>query len=348
MTKPSQRIVTITDVAAAADVSIGTVSRFLNNRPVKDDNRERIAQAISELGYRRNILASVMKASKTGVIGILVPNLDSFHSELTARLMARLRAMGLMALTHVHDNSPETVAAALDFFRNFKVDALILGGSQDHVAAITELVEGGTRVITYDNPHAKLALDSVEVDNVNGAEAAVRHLIEAGHSRIGVISGNWGHGTSIARLEGWRRALLSAGHDPSADLVELGNWSRVGGAEAMARLLDRPDPPTAVFGISFRMTIGAITHLRSVGMRIPDDMSVVSFDDAEVFQQSTPAITAVAQPIDDIADALTARVAHINGQNPADDSAAITKRLTCNLIIRDSVAPPRTSVKGNN
>lgn len=129
MTTPRERPVTITEVAKAAGVSIGTVSRYLNKRPVTAENHSRIAEAVERLGYRRNALASAMKAARTGLIGILVPNFDEFHRDLLTELTVCLRRAGLMSLTHCHDNTPETVASALDFFRNYRVDALVMGGS---------------------------------------------------------------------------------------------------------------------------------------------------------------------------------------------------------------------------
>lgn len=166
---------------------------------------------MERLGYRRNALASAMKAARTGLIGILVPNFDEFHRDLLTELTVCLRRAGLMSLTHCHDNTPETVASALDFFRNYRVDALVMGGSPDHLDAIRDLIAGGTRIITYDNPHPHLRLDGVEVDNIGGAEAATRHLIEAGHSRIGILAGPRRTQTGRDRLEGWRRALRAAG-----------------------------------------------------------------------------------------------------------------------------------------
>lgn len=168
-----QRPVTIMDVAEAAGVSIGTVSRFLNDLPVKPHNSAAVANAISRLGYRRNALATAMKAARTGLIGVLVPNLDEFHSTLVTQLTVELRRIGLMSVSHCHDNTDETVAAALDFFRNYRVDTLVMGGAEPHVDAIRALIDSGTPVITYDNPQHSLALNGVVVDNVAGARAAV-------------------------------------------------------------------------------------------------------------------------------------------------------------------------------
>jgi len=346
MNTARQRTVTITEVAEAAGVSIGTVSRFLNDLPVKDDNRERIAAAIDKLDYRRNALASAMKAARTGVIGILVPNLDGFHSALVERLVVDLRAQGLMSLTHCHDNSAESVSAALDFFRNYRVDALVMGGSPDHVQAIRDLVGLGTPVITYDNPQPRVALDGVEVDNAGAAEAATRHLIEAGHRHIGIITGPLLNQTAISRLEGWRRAMEAAGLPTAEHLMQDGGWKRVTGAEAMKRMLDQGPPPTAVFGSSYRMTIGAMNVLRERGLSIPQDVSLVSFDDVELFRLMTPAITVVAQPVEAMADALTARVAERTGRKRPGADDARRAVLPCELIVRDSVAAPREQREG--
>lgn len=144
--------------------------------------------------------------------------------------------------------------------------------------------------------------------------------------------------TGKDRLEGWRQALEAAGLEPSAELIEEAHWTRVGGARGMTRLLDLDAPPTAIFGANYRSTIGALSVLRERGLRVPEDVSLVSFDDAEVFRLASPAITAIAQPIDLIARALAARVADICGKDaPATGPKEI---LPCTLIERASVAPP--------
>lgn len=202
------------DVAEAAGVSIGTVSRFLNDLPVKPHNSAAVANAISRLGYRRNALATAMKAARTGLIGVLVPNLDEFHSTLVTQLTVELRRIGLMSVSHCHDNTDETVAAALDFFRNYRVDTLVMGGAEPHVDAIRALIDSGTPVITYDNPQHSLALNRGRGGQRRGARAAVGHLIDAGHRRIGILAGSGVNQTGKDRLEGWRQALEAAGWSP--------------------------------------------------------------------------------------------------------------------------------------
>ncbi|MCJ7874085.1 LacI family DNA-binding transcriptional regulator [Phaeobacter sp. J2-8] len=346
MTGPRHRPVTIIEVAKAAGVSIGTVSRFLNDLPVKPQNHKSVSEAVERLGYRRNALATAMKATRTGLIGVLVPNLDEFHSGLVTQLTKELRGMGMMSVSHCHDNSHDTVAEALDFFRNYRVDTLVMGGSEEHVNAIRALIDSGTPVVTYDNPQENMTLNGVEVDNIAGAIAATEHLINAGHKRIGILTGTLGSLTSSDRLEGWRRAMMAAGLEPSEDLIHEGHWSRAGGALGMAHFLDMADPPTAVFGSNFRTTTGAIKLLRERGVHIPQDISIVSFDDAEVFRMATPPITVVAQPIDLMARTLAARVAENCGMRQSETPDDHRVVLTCTLIDRASVAPRTAQNEG--
>lgn len=346
-TTARHRPVTIIEVAKAAGVSIGTVSRFLNDLPVKPANHTAVAEAIARLGYRRNALATAMKATRTGLIGVLVPNLDEFHATLVTRLTAELREMGMMSVSHCHDNTHDTVAAALDFFRNYRVDTLVMGGSEPHVEAIQSLIDSGTPVVTYDNPQESLSLKGVEVANLAGAMTATEHLIRAGHRRIGIITGTLDSQTSQARLEGWRRAMLAAGLTPSDDLIHEGHWTRAGGAEGMAHFLDMTDPPTAVFGSNFRTTTGAITLLHDRGVCIPGDISVIGFDDAELFRLAATPITVVAQPIDLMAKTLATRVAENCGKGDPDTPSDRRVVLPCTLIERASVAPPKTKHEGD-
>ncbi len=339
-TKPA----TIVDVAAAADVSIGTVSRYLNDLPVRAENRERIIQAIDGLGYRRSKLASSMKAASTGVIGILVPNYDKFHSDLITKLTEELRKSGLLSLTLCHDNTAQTVEDALEFFRTYRVDVLVMGGSESHVESLRALIARGTPVVTYDNPQIDLELDSVEVDNQGASALAVRYLIEAGHRDVGIITGNDTHETARARLAGFHSEMAAQGLPVTPHMVENGDWTRVGGRAAFARMVSgNKKPPTALFCANHRMAIGAMEQAKSHGFELPRDLSIVSFDDVEAFRLMTPSVSAIAQPIETIATNL-ARLVQARAKSKKQANVVPQRViLACNLMARDSVVAPSLS-----
>src|SRR4051812_33702099 len=156
---------TIVDVANAAGVAIGTVSRYLNGQPVRRSNRDLIEQAIGELGYRRNAIAAAMKADLTNTVGFMVPSLSEFHAAVLEHLARAMRKAGKALLTYCHDAEPANIVDALDFFVAHRVDCLVMDGRNDADDRIHDLIANGTPVIFYDNGWPGLPVDRVVVEN---------------------------------------------------------------------------------------------------------------------------------------------------------------------------------------
>lgn len=330
-----RRQATIVEVADRAGVAIGTVSRYLNGHPVRRGNRDQIEQAISELGYRRNAIAAAMKADLTNTVGFMVPSLSEFHAAVLEHLAKAMHRAGKALLTYCHEAEPKAIASALDFFVAHRVDCLIMDGRNDLDEPILDLIANGTPVIFYDNGWPGLPVDRVVVENRAASLRAVTHLLDIGHTRIGVLTGNVADWTGGERLEGYRQALLSRGIEPNPDYMVDTHWNEAEAYSGLLRLLSLDEPPTALFCCNYNMGVGALRLLREHGLKVPDDMSLVSFDDIPLFQLHEAGITAVAQPVAKIAESVTSiMTSRLTERGFAHEPHTIT--LNCDLILRGS------------
>ncbi|MGP4114606.1 LacI family DNA-binding transcriptional regulator [Streptomyces sp. 4N509B] len=289
----------IMDVARRAGVSTATVSRALRGLPnVSDATRKRVLKAAAELSYAVSPHASNLATGRTGTVGVVLPFVDRwFYSRVVAGIDSVLRANDLDLLLYnlgdarVHER----------FFTRMplrrRVDAVIvlnLPLSKDEAEALVSM-EVPIAVLGTRIPGCW----QVSIDNAEGASTAVRHLINLGHRRIGMITGALndprGFTTPIVRQHAYRAVLAQAGIPHEAELEAPGGFDISEGAAAMAKLLSLPDPPTAVFAESDQMAFGALRMLGRMGLRAPDDVSVIGFDDHETAELLD--LTTIAQPV---------------------------------------------------
>jgi LacI family transcriptional regulator len=330
-----RRQATIVEVADRAGVAIGTVSRYLNGHPVRRGNRDQIEQAISELGYRRNAIAAAMKADLTNTVGFLVPSLSEFHAAVLDNLSHAMRKAGRALITYSHEAEPKSVADALDFFVAHRVDCLVMDGRPDVDDRILDLVANGTPVIFYDNDSPGLPVDRVLVESRAASLRAVTHLLDIGHTRIAVLTGNINDWNGRERLEGYRQAMLGRGLEIDPDYVLDNHWNENEAYSGTLRLLSLAEPPTAIFCCNYNMAIGALRLLREHGLKVPDDISLVSFDDVPLFQLHEAGVTAVAQPVAKIAETITSIMAsRLSERGMNHEPHTIT--LNCDIILRGS------------
>ena len=326
---------TIIDVATEAGVAIGTVSRYLNGFTVRKGNRELIETAIQRLGYRRNALAAAMKSDLTNTVGFMVPSLSEYHAAVLEQLSRRMRAAGRAVLSYCHNDDPAAVANALDFFAAHRVDCLVMDGNEGMEEGVRELVAGGTPVIFYDNDLSGLPVDRVMVENRAASARAVGHLLDIGHTRVAILSGNTHNHTGRERLAGYIDAMRSHGISIPPEYIVDAKWTEDRGYASMLRLLSLEVPPTAVFSSNYNMTFGALALLKEHGWQVPQDISVVSFDDVPLFRLHPVGITAIAQPLEKIAEAITGLMASRLSDEGADH-APHTITLGCDIILRGS------------
>lgn len=331
----AKRQPTIVEVADRAGVAIGTVSRYLNGQPVRAGNRNEISRAIHELGYRRNALAAAMKTDLTNTVGFMVPNISEFHGGVLEHLSRGMRKQGRALLTYCHNDDSELVIDLLDFLDSHRVDALIMDGRTDAADRIHQFIEAGTPVIFYDNDADGPPADRVFVENRAASFRAVCHLLDIGHRKVAVLTGDTKVFAGRERYEGYRQALISRGIEINPDYVLDSHWNEDEAYSGMLQLLTLPEPPTALYCCNYNMAVGALRRIKEHGLRVPDDISFVSFDDVPLFRLHEAGITAVAQPVAKIAETissiLTTRLSDRTGAH-----APHTITLDCDIILRGS------------
>lgn len=298
------RPATIIDVARAAGVAVGTVSRYLNDQPIRVGNRERIAQVIDELGYRRNSAAAAMKTNTSHMVGLMVPSMGEFHAALLDRLSRHMRQSGRAVLCYCHDTDPNSFMEGIEFFAGHRVDAVVMDGNEELRHRLEPYLGQGMLALLYDNDLPGLSADRVFVENRRASKRLVDHVLDLGHERVATIHGHLGDSVGRDRLDGYRDALEAHGIEEHPELIVDARWHEQHGYGAMAELMALDNPPTAVFSANYNMTIGALSWLREHDVSIPRDLSFVSFDDVAAFSVHMPGITAVGQPVDKIAQAI--------------------------------------------
>lgn len=274
--------VTIEDVAAHSAVSVATVSRAMRGLPnVSPATRARVLASISELGYRPDPNASRLATGRSGMVAVAATTLQLWYTaQVVAAVEAVLSSEGLdtMIMAMGDGGASDLIAGSVR-----RVDGLLIIDIQPDELEISTLE--AMRIPWVLIGGRSDAGSSVWIDNVAGGGLAARHLFSAGHSRIGVIGGSVNRlrsPTPAERLGGFVEAHRQAGVEFHPELVVSGNFSLEGGREALVELMSRPEPPTAVFCLSDDMAFGAIQAAGEMGIRIPQDLALVGFDDQEV------------------------------------------------------------------
>jgi LacI family transcriptional regulator len=329
-----RRQATVVDVADAAGVAVGTVSRYINGHAIRTANRDRIERAIARLGYRRNAVASAMKTDVTHMVGLMVPALSEFHAGLLEQLSRRIRRTGRAVVSYSHDQDPRSMVEGLEFFASHRVDALVLDGSGLPREQLVQYADGRLNLVFYDNDVEGVPADRVFVENRKASARAVSHLIELGHERIGTITGSLHNSAGALRHAGYRDAMAAHSLPVDPKLVIEGHWEEARGYSAAREFFSQEQPPTAIFSANYNMTIGLLAWMREHDLRTPRDISLISFDDIPAFTVHEPGITAVDQPVGKIADAITTLLATRFAQ-PAM-MGRHTVMIDCDIILRGS------------
>jgi len=292
---------TIKDVALRAGVSVTTVSHVVNDtRHVSAKGRERVEQAIRELGYVPNAMARSLKSNTTSTLGMLIPNSSNpYFAEIVRIVEDRCFGAGYTLVLCNTDDEPRRQSVYLQVLAERRIDGLIVvsTGAGDDDSLVTQLHGLRIPTVLVDREIADPACDLVETAHMQGGLLAVRHLLSLGHKRIACIGGPVGVMPSEQRIEGWRMALAEAGAAPNADaLLWRGGFTSQGGYEAMHAILRTEHAPSAVFVCNDLMAIGALRAAHESGVHVPDDLSIVGFDDIELSAYTSPPLTTVAQP----------------------------------------------------
>ncbi len=331
---------TIKEVADHAGVSVATVSRVVNKTGyVSLDLQERVQDAMRTLNYRPSALARSLRRQETQTIGVLVPQLDQpFFSALVFAVEKTLFSSDYRALICSAEERRDKEDAYIEMLMRQRVDGVILVPTGQSTDNVRRLLDEGVPVVLVDRDIPNLAINRVLCDNYQGGVMAIDHLLALGHRRISVIGGPEYSEAIIDRMNGARAALASAGIALDPSLFVTGSMPQFEmGYTAGLKVLDRPDRPTAIFAFNDVMAIGVMHAAAELGLRLPDDLSVVGFDDIPIAAYSIPELTTVAQPIyamgETAADLL---IRHVRDTDALVESVKLETR----LIVRKSTAPP--------
>jgi LacI family transcriptional regulator len=299
-------MVTRADVARLAGVSMAVVSYVVNDgpRPVAEATRRRVQEAISELDYRPNGVARALATQRTRTVGLVIPNaVNSFFAQLAQAIEVACFAQGHTLVLGTAEDDPEIELAYVRAFVDRRVDAVILSPSTSAEASLKLLSSASVPTVVIDRVFGNTdRFDTIEVDNFAGGHAATAHLIEHGHAAIACLSGPSHVPTARDRELGWLSALEQAGERLPGSVSVTTAFSKHAAYEATCALLDRDDPPTALFATADEHTPGVYRAAADRGRRIPQDLAVVSFDNADTSMFMVPASTTVHQPLTDMAD----------------------------------------------
>lgn len=344
-------MITIRDVARHAQVSVTTVSHVVNaTRFVSEVARERVQRAIDELGYVPSALARSLKSNRTHTVGMMIPNSSNpYFAEIIRGIEDTCYGAGFNVILCNSDDDPHKQSTYVRLLSEKQVDGLIVLSSGSDSELLDTLRAARMPQVVVDREIDDLAADLVEVNHEAGGSLATRHLLALGHRRIACIAGPQGLSSARQRVQGYRAALADAGlplgdaRQAATDeaLVRSGDFTSAGGHAAMLALLppdDRKHWPTAVFASNDLMAIGAVCAAASRGLRIPQDLSVVGFDDIALAAYCNPPLTTIAQPKHETGE-LAARLLL---QRIAEPSRGLQREiLQPALQVRQSTSPLR-------
>lgn len=340
------------DVARLAGVSVSTVSNVINGRHQKMSPKtlERVEKAIADLSYTPNAAARQLKSGLARALGLIVPSVaNPFWGHVSHLIEKKALEHGYQVLICNGERDPEVEASYVESLYGSSVRGVILGSSPVSFDHLKLPAERGMKIAAFDRQTrgAKgVVACSVTVDQEKGSRLATRHLIGLGHRRIGFISGPLGTASRNARLLGMRSELERAGIALDDELLWLGRVAKnFGDSEAaelgrrgIRDLMTLDDPPTAIFAVNDMYAIGACSGAVDLGYRVPDDLSVVGFDDIFLSPIMKPALTTVRQPVEDMAAIIVEKLIGTLEKNVGGDEPHVS--LQPELIVRASTAPP--------
>ncbi len=341
---------TIIDVAREANVSYTTVSRVINGKGyVRAATRERVLQAMTRTGYTVNRQARALAGGRHQVIGLLVPELDtSYVGEILRGIDEEIAAAGYDLMLYTTHRRRTRESIFVNSITTGMTDGLLMILPVDPAAYVTSIRRRDFPFVLIDHEGLDNEGPSIGATNREGARQAMRYLADLGHRRIGFITGNMEMDCALERLAGYREALAERGTPVDQNLIAEGNFHRPLAFQRTRELLALADPPTAIFASNDVSAFGVMDAVRDLGLRVPNDISVVGFDDIPDAQTSTPALTTVRQPMREMgARATRMLLDRIAGEDPHPSRielpTALVVRDTCRAI---SPAMPATSARG--
>ncbi len=329
---------TVQDVAREANVSTATVSRALSAPDrVSEKTRERVAKAVEKTGYVLNHAARNLRRRDTGTIVALVPDIGNSHFSNVLQGIETVCAARNLKVLIADTRKPAISQSTLnDYFSRANCDGIITLDGHFSIAKVREKNPDLPFVVTAgewcDDPNVPTAL----INNLMGAQLAMTHLLELGHTNIGHITGSLDHRPGADRLEGFTKSLSDAGIDPTKAWITKGDYSYQCGVEAAKQFLALKNRPTAVFVASDRTAIAFMSELNKAGVSVPDDVSIVGFDDLDITEFYIPPLTTVHQPRRKVGEQAAKLMLKLLESGKPDLSRA---QIEPWLVVRASTAP---------
>ena len=329
--------VTLHDVAARAGVSTMTASRALSGEgAVSHRSKHKVMAAAYDLDYVPNVSARVMRGARSNVLGIMLndltsPHLNAMVMEISKAVRSHNRDLVIYNMFYTNDLPRE--GSSVNLLGGVCDGFLVLQGITDNLLRVLE--KSAKPIVLLNFWRAPTSLPVVRADNFVSARDAVRHLLELGHRRIAFIGGTQNSGQNSQRQQGYLAALAEQQIKPAPQWLETGNFSYQSGLDAGKRLLSLPQRPTAIFAASDTVAFGVMEAARAAGLRLPEDLSIVGYDDIAAAALSDPPLTSIRPPLQRLAEAgvqeLMARI-----DNSSEQHSVI--ELPSQLMIRASTA----------
>ncbi len=338
----SLRRATRADVARRARVSVATVSYVINDgpRPVSQATRERVLRAIRHLDYRPSEIARSLRLHRTRTIGLILPDTaNPFYAALAKGVEDTGFARGYSVLLCHSDYDAARERAYAEVLLAKQVDGVIYIQATSDVTAVQRLLQRRVPTVAVDREIPDLAIDCVVADNFGGSYAAARHLLQLGHRQNGCIVRSSALSNARERVRGYQAAMAEAGLVAAPDVLIAEGHGFADGQKAMRELLTLASRPTAVLVFPDLIAIGAMRAACDAGLRVPEDVSIVGFDDIPVSAFVHPALTTVAMPKGELGRrAAEVLLARIQSDQPGRPPQRVI--LPTTLVVRESAAPP--------
>ncbi|MGI8867984.1 MAG: LacI family DNA-binding transcriptional regulator [Mycobacteriales bacterium] len=340
-----KRRASIKDVAARAGVSVGTVSNVLNNpERVADDTRERVREAIVALGFVRSGAARQLRAGTSRAVGAVVLDMaNPFFTDVARGVEDRLAESDRILILCSTDESPQREQRYLQLLEEQGVLGILITPASPDMASIEAVQDRGTAVVLLDRRSKDNEICSVAVDDVKGGDLAARHLIDMGHQRIGLLNGPSSIRQCADRRRGVRRAMRAAGLVPDRDLIEviIEALNTDAGDAAVDGFVRDLRPPTAIICVNDLAALGVVRGLTRHEMRVPDDMSVIGYDDLDFTAMLATPLTSIRQPRHQIGYAAAELLLAAVADGPTHRHRQVL--FQPELVVRDSSSRPARS-----
>lgn len=329
---------TMKDIARRTGLGLATISSYFNGGNVREKNRIKIEEAIEELHYEVNEVARGLKTNATRTIGVVIPELNNtFCAEIITGMEDVLRSHGYATIVCDCRTDKKLEREAVEFLIRRRVDGIINMPVDEEGNHLKRFQKMGKPIVLIDRKIQGIDCDSVLVDNKKAAEDAVRYFIGRGHRNIGIIGGPEEVFTAQERMAGYYKALESAGIPVRESLIWHGDYTIQGGVRGLEELVQNNPKMTAVFVTNYEMTMGAMIGVNELGIRIPEQLSMIGFDNLQFARACNPKLTIVAQPTDGIAREV-AKVMLNHLENAGETSGELfSEKLETEIIAGKSV-----------